>query len=270
MRSPIGAGTIKISVCVMLDDFREVVAADFEFAAVSGERPGPVCLVARELRSRRCFRIWQDEFGHAPPYAWGPDVLFVAYYASAEIGCYRVLGWPMPQSILDLFTEFRARTNGLPTPLGSGLLGALAYFGLDAMGATEKEEMRALILREGSWLSAERTAILNYCEQDVDALERLLLAMLPQIDLPRALLRGRFMAAAAAMEHNGVPIDVTTWRLLRDHWTGIQDDLIAAIDRDYRVYVGRSFKLDRFAQWLGSKNIPWPRLESGQLDLTGC
>ena len=33
--------------------------------------------------------------------------------------------------------------------------------------------------------------------------------MLPRIDLPRALLRGRYMAAAAAMEWNGVPIDVT-------------------------------------------------------------
>jgi DNA polymerase-1 len=251
----------------MLDGFREVVVADFEFAAAPGERPVPVCLVAHELRSGRRFRIWQDEFGHEPPYARGPDVLFVAFYASAEIGCYRVLGWPMPERILDLFTEFRARTNGLLTPLGSGLLGALAYFGLDAMGATEKEEMRALILRGGPWSRAERTAILNYCVEDVEALERLLPAMLPQIDLPRALLRGRYMAAAAAMEHNGVPIDVITWRLLRDRWTGIQDDLIAAIDRNYRVYEGRSFRLDRFAGWLASKNIPWPRLETGQLDL---
>jgi hypothetical protein len=41
--------------------------------------------------------------------------------------------------------------------------------------------------------------ILDYCEGHVEALTRLLLAMLPSIDLPRALLlRGRFMAAAAA------------------------------------------------------------------------
>ena len=136
------------------------------------------------------------------------------------------------------------------------------------MGATEKEEMRALILRGEPWSSAERTAILNYCGEDVDALERLLPAMMPQIDLPRALLRGRYMAAAAAMEHNGVPIDVATWWLMRERWTGIQDELIAAIDRNYGVYDGRTFKLDRFARWLASKNIPWPRLESGQLDLS--
>jgi hypothetical protein len=252
----------------MLDLFREVVAVDFEFIATAGERPVPVCLVAHELRSRRCFRVWQHEFGRLPPYASGPDILFVAFYASAELGCYRVLGWPMPERILDLFAEFRVRTNGLPTPIGSSLLGALTYFGLDAMGATEKDEMRALILRGGPWSSDERSAILNYCEQDVQALKRLLPAMLPQIDLPRALLRGRYMAAAAAMEHNGVPIDTIMCRLLREHWAGIQNDLIAEIDADYGVYEGRVFKRERFAHWLSVHDVPWPRLSSGQLDLS--
>jgi DNA polymerase I len=114
----------------MLNAFREVVIVDFEFTAIAGERPGPVCLVAHELGSGRRFRVWQDQFGPAPPYATGPDVLFVAYYASAKLGCYRVLGWPMPARILDLFTEFRDRTNGLLAPGGSSLLGALTYFGL--------------------------------------------------------------------------------------------------------------------------------------------
>ena len=68
------------------------------------------------------------------------------------------------------------------------------------------------------------------------ALERLLAAMLPRIDLSRALLRGRYMKAAAAMEFAGVPIDVPTLGLLREHWTGIQDELIGAIDADYGVF----------------------------------
>ena len=92
--------------------------------------------------------------------------------------------------------------------------------------------------------------------------------MLPRIDLPRALLRGRYMAAAAAMEHNGTPIDVETLARLRQCWTDIQDQLIAAIDRDYGVYDGRTFKLDRFEALLAAENIPWRRLESGQLDLS--
>jgi hypothetical protein len=105
--------------------FREVVMVDSEFAIVPGERPRPLCLVAHELRSGRRFRLWRGQFGSSPPYATGSAVLLAAYYASAELGCYRALGWPMPEQVLDLFAEFRDRTNGLPTPAGSGLLGAL-------------------------------------------------------------------------------------------------------------------------------------------------
>ena len=196
----------------MLDalPFREVVLVDFEFIASAGERPEPVCLVARALRAGRTVRLWRDEFGPEPPYPIGADTLFVAYYASAELGCHLSLGWPMPARILDLFAEFRDRTNGRETPAGSSLLGALTYFGLDGLGASEKEEMRSLVTRGGSWSDAERAAVLDYCESDVDALGRLLTAMTPRLDLPRALVRGRYMAAAAAMEHHGVPVDVDT------------------------------------------------------------
>ena len=251
----------------MLGPFREVWAADFEFVAHTGERPDVVCLVARELKSGRVIRLWRDQLGPVPPYATGPDTLFVAYYASAELGCHRALGWPTPARVLDLFTEFRARRNGLATVAGSSLLGALTHFGLDNIGATEKEGMRELILTGGPWSAQQQADIIAYCESDVLALERLLVAMLPGIDLPRALLRGRYMAAAAAMEHSGVPIDTETLALLRANWLHIQDQLIAAIDSQYGVFDGRTFKADRFGGWLAANNIPWPRLESGRPDL---
>jgi DNA polymerase I len=248
--------------------FTEIVLVDFEFTSTPGDRPGPVCLVARELRSGRTIRLWRDQFGPTPPYSTDKHTLFVAYYASAELGCHRVLGWPMPERVLDLFTEFRDRTNGLPTVAGAGLLGALSHFGLDNIGGTEKDAMRSLILAGGPWSEQERAAILDYCESDVVALERLLSAMLPGIDLPRALLRGRYMAAASCIEHNGVPVDVETLGLLRQNWAFIQDLLIAEIDVAYRVYNGRTFKRDRFAAWLEVNGMPWARLESGELDLS--
>ena len=247
--------------------YTEIWAVDFEFGIELGENPEPVCLVAWGLKSGRKVRLWRDQFGAAPPYATDASALFVAYYASAEIGCHLALGWPVPERVLDLFTEFRNRTNGLPTISGNGLLGALAYHGLDGIGAVEKDEMRDLVLRGGPWSDAERAAILDYCETDVSALARLLPAMLPRIDLPRALLRGRFMAAAARIERNGVPIDTATLARLERHWSDIQDQLIAAIDGDYGVYDGRTFKADRFEAYLIHAGIPWPRLESGRLDL---
>jgi hypothetical protein len=194
----------------VLSAFREVVVADSEFAITPGNRPQHVCLVAHELTSGRCFRIW--EFGPAPPYATGCGVLFVAYYASAELGCYKVLGWPMPLRVLDLFVEFRNKINGLDVLGGASLLGALTYHGLDGMGASEKRELQTAI-GDGSWAGKyAATEILDYCESDVDALKRLFPRMLPRLDLPRALLRGRYMAAAAAMEHAGTPIDSSSWR----------------------------------------------------------
>ena len=163
----------------MLDTFREVVVVDTEFTAITGERPVPVCVVAHELRSGRHFRLFEGQFGPQPPYATGADALFVAFYASAELGVYRVLGWQMPERVLDPFIEFRNRTNGLPTPAGSGLLGALAYFGLDGMAAVEKREMQEAI-GNGTWRGRYTPEeILDYCEGDVETLAQLLLAMLP-------------------------------------------------------------------------------------------
>jgi DNA polymerase I len=259
----------------VLDQFREIWAADFEFVAHPGARSEPVCMVARELRSGRTIKLWRGEFGPVPPFPVGDDTLFVAYYASAELGCFRALGWPMPARILDLFTEFRAHLNYVQAAKeyrrskaqGFGLIDALTYFGLDNIGATEKRGMIDIILRGPPWTEQERADILDYCESDVIALDRLFPALAPHIDLPRALLRGRYMAAASAMEYAGVPIDVEMLELLRRHWRAIQDSLIAEIDSQYGVYEGRTFKLERFAGWLAQNGIPWPRLESGQLDL---
>lgn len=218
--------------------YRRVWAVDFEFTAPPGERPAPICCVARELRTGELRRIWLvDGVPAAPPYGAGPDALFVAYYASAELGCHLANNWPMPVRILDLFVEFRCLTSGMPVPCGNGLVGALAYFGLDGLAAADKESMRQLAMRGGPYTAGEQAALLDYCESDVNALARLLPAMLPKIDLPRALLRGRYMAAAARMEWNGVPIDSEALYRLRQNWTRIKSRLIAAVDADYGVFV---------------------------------
>ena len=249
---------------------REVWLADFEFSAPPGERPRPICLVAWEFTSGRKLRIWEDELMQltAPPFATDGQSLFVAYYASAEMGCFLSLGWPLPENVLDLFTEFRNRTNGLPTPCGSGLLGALAWHGLGAVDAAEKESMRQLAMRGGPWTSTEKANLLDYCESDVAALARLLPAMEADLDMPHALLRGRYMKAAARLEDNGTPLDQEALPELRTHWESIQDRLIREIDADFGVFEGRSFKAARFAEWLTRENMPWPRLFSGGLDLS--
>ena len=156
-------------------------------------------MVARELHTGK----------ENPPLAWRasetmrrplqhrPDAVFVAYFASAELGCFLELGWPLPVNVVDLFVEHRCETNGMPVTCGDGLIGALALRGLTHLDAGEKDAMRRLVLDNRTWSDAEQAAILNYCASDTTALAALLPRMAPTIDWPRALLRGRYMAAVA-------------------------------------------------------------------------
>lgn len=218
--------------------FSQIWLVDFEFRSQPGGRPETLCMVAREYHSGRVLRLWADGLYllREPPFSVSGNSLFVAYYASAEFGCFLDLDWPMPSRVLDLYAEFRNLTNGRAVPSGNGLLGALAWFGLDAMAGVEKAEMRRLALRGGSYSGAERQALLDYCQADVDSLQKLLGAMAGAIDWPRALLRGRYMVAAARVEWAGVPIDVQVLTLLRDNWGAIKGRLIQEIDSDYRVF----------------------------------
>jgi len=220
-----------------LSPFRRVMLLDFEFTAPPGERPMPLCCVARDFRAGSVSRYWLTDRPRIPPFIADEKTLFVAYYASAELSCCLALDWPLPMRILDLFVEFRALTNGLSVPCGNGLLGALTYYGLDSIGGAEKQEMRQLAMRGGEYSDEERQSLLNYCQSDVDSLAHLLHAMLPKIDLPRALLRGRYMAAAARMEWAGVPIDTDFLRDLRSNWGRIKSRLIREVNKEYGVFV---------------------------------
>ena len=99
---------------------------------------GPLTLEVMADWARR------DSHGSSDPHTWarrlkalrtspfptGDNALCVAFYASAEMDCFSVLGWTLPDHVLDLYVEFRCLTNGLRLAHGSGLLGALMHFGL--------------------------------------------------------------------------------------------------------------------------------------------
>jgi DNA polymerase-1 len=213
--------------------FREIWAVDFEFNVAPGGCPRPICMVARELRTGREIRVWREELIalHRARFNTGPDSVLVAYYASAEAGCFLELGWPLPVNVIDLFVEHRVETNGRKLPCGNSLLGALAVRNLAHIDAGEKEDMRRLILDHSQWSEAQKTAIVAYCYSDVVALAALWPIMQPTIDTPRALLRGRYMAAVARMERTGIPVDVSQHRRLVRRWEAIKERLIAEVNR---------------------------------------
>jgi DNA polymerase I len=252
----------------MLGEFRSIWLVDFEYSAPLGENPNVVCLVAREYFSGETIRMWKHELYicGAPPFSISEHDLVVAYYASAEISCFLALKWPLPYNVLDLYAEFRCHTNGRISTR-SGLLEALNYFGIQSIDTMEKESMRQLAMRGSDYTQEEQAALLNYCESDVIGLEKLLSAMLPHLDIPRALLRGKYMQAAARIERSGVPIDTSYLQKLQKHWGSIIDALIERVDNDYHVYEGRIFKMNKFEEYLALHGIPWPRLSNGHLDL---
>jgi DNA polymerase-1 len=153
-----------------------------------------------------------------------------------------------------------------------GLLDALIFYGLPHITSDQKAAGRALVMRGGPWSVQERREVLDYCASDVVVMGPLLERMLPSIrtnrlGLGRALLRGRYMCAVAAMEWEGIPVDVSTLAAIRTHKDSIKLDLIREVDQTYGVYEGTTFKNDQFDALLERHKIPWPRTETGQPSL---
>ena len=99
----------------MSGNFKNIVVCDFEYEVGAGDLPNPLCMVAYVLDENcqhiRTIRLWRGEFGSAPPFDVGPDTLFVAYSAWAEMTCFKVLGWKFPKYIFDQHTAYLAASN---------------------------------------------------------------------------------------------------------------------------------------------------------------
>jgi DNA polymerase-1 len=253
------------------DDFESIIAFDFEFGALPGERPSPRCVVARELRTGQEWRVWLDGEARECPYPVGPRVLFIAYYASAEIGCHLALGWPLPENVIDLYVEYRNSGNIFSASARGkrgGLLDALRAYGQHAIDDEEKSSMRELAMRGPPYTEDEANALMAYCATDVDGTARLFRAMSGGISITYALLRGAFMCSAAKMEHVGIPIDVPSLDCMKTHWEEIRLRLIRKVDEDFGVYddTGR-FSMKAFEAYLERAGVirTWPRTDRGAL-----
>ena len=247
--------------------FKRIMVCDTEYnfgVGVEGEildgNPlRPVCVCAKDLLGDESWEIWLGEFPDQPPFPLDETTLFIAFNASAEVRTFMALGWPAPARILDLFAEFCDHRNGRDGETSRSLLSALEHFGLDSSGAVFKKQMIDRILAGAT--EADRRDYLDYCWTDVYALERLLLAMLPDIEWKGALIRGRYTVAVASMESNGIPVNVELLNEVVSRWSEIQTGLIREIDRDYGVYDGTTFKEDRFEAYVERMGYPWPRLK---------
>jgi DNA polymerase I len=250
---------------IILCDTEYEFGVDADGIPVSGNVPRPVCVCALDLISGKRWTQFRGEFSSKAPFSTSDNSLFVAYSVPAEMGTFLTLGWDMPLRILDLYPEFVDLRNGRDGPAGRSLLDALRHFELDSIGAGYKKNMIDRILAGPPYSAAERREISRYCMSDVDALARLLPAMLPHIGWKGALLRGRYGPAVAIMERAGVPIDVVMNDRMVRNWKPMQAALIREIDLSYDVYDGTVFKDDKFENLVARLGLPWRRLPSGKL-----
>src|SRR6516165_10631808 len=239
----------------------------------------PLCLVALEMRSGRLVRLWQDELGRFPPYRLDSDALIVGHMLAAEFGFHIACNWGEPARALDTYIEFRHYVNDGTIKSGDrekgffGIGGALRYFLEDEIDVVRKGEMRDRILQGPPFSAQEQRDIVAYCEDDVRALARLVPHIVPTIRLlSHAMFRAKFQWTIAQQERRGPPINRPLLVRFRDHWEGMQLDLVTELDRPfgcYEIVDGKPhWRKERFAGYVRRNGMIWPRHESGALDET--
>jgi hypothetical protein len=282
-------------------NFGQVVVCDFEYETVSGEfelvagdLPKPLCMVAHvldeNLQHVHTVRRWRGDFGKSPPFDIGPDTLFVAYSAWAEMTCFLVLGWKFPTHIFDQHTAYLAASNIL-RPYDPDedykkprkrLPDACRAYGIEGWEKTDKEVISKDI-GEGRWRDYGQDAVFEYCEEDVSMSVQLLRAqlrgrsrLLPAADVARVLHWSIYSAKSIAqIQARGMPIDMPLWNLVQENKKAVIGELIRQFDPSYGsgnpIYnADGEWSYARFERWLPSVGVTaWPRLESGRLDTEG-
>ena len=283
----------------MSGNFRTVVVCDFEYEVADGELPNVLCMIAHTLNENlqhvRTIRMWRGEFGSAPPFDIGPDALFVAYSAWAEMTCFKVLGWRFPVHIFDLHTAYLAAANILlphnpdeqRKKTRKRLSDACRAYGIEGWERIDKNTI-AQAIGEGRWREYGREAVFTYCQEDVKMSTLLLRAqlrdrhdrhgrvLLPAADVERTLHWANYSAKAVALiQARGMPIDVPLWNLVQENKKAVIGELLRQFDPSYGsadpIYTpDGEWSYARFERWLIDAGVvAWPRLESGRLDIDG-
>jgi DNA polymerase I len=257
--------------------FDDVLAYDFEYQIEGGRHQDPergrdkggkqlpLSLAVRSLRTGEARVYWRDQLlqMRQAPFDTGPRTLALNWFASAESHCFAALGWKQSECLVDLFAEQRWLRNGYADNKHPGLVDALIRHRLPCIGAAAKEASRDLILTTNTWTDELVAEILRYNLSEADGTLAVGVRMAPKVDLPRALLRGRYDQACGIIEYHGVSLDVAWWERFARVREPLLLRLVGEVDR-FGIFDGLVFKQKRFARLLAALRIPWERTESGK------
>ena len=277
----------------MSKNFTAINVCDFEYEVADGDLPAVLCMVVYvldvNLQHVRTIRMWRGDFDTAPPFDVGPDALFVAYSAWAEMTCFMVLGWKFPEHIFDLHTAYLAASNVLlphnPDEVHKRprkrLVDACRAYGIEGWECLDKETISRDI-GEGRWLDHGRERVFDYCEEDVRASASLLCKQLQgrpgllPADVGRVLHWSNYSAKTVAkIQARGMPIDMPLWNLVQENKAAVINELRRQFDPSYGsddpIYTPEGeWSYARFERYLVRVGVTaWPRLEGGRLNIDG-
>lgn len=237
----------------MSGNFTQVVVVDFEYEISDGNLPHVLCMVAyvldENLRHVRTIRAWRDELYTCrnPPFDIGPDTIFVAYSAWAEMTCFKVLNWKFPVHIFDLHTSYLAVSNIL-LPYDPNekrvkprkrLPDACRAYGIEGWENIEKKQM-AEDIGNGLWQKYGQEVVYRYCEEDVCQSTKLFLRQLrgyrqfAPINVELVLHWSNYSAKAISLiQARGIPIDTFLWNLVQENKSAVIAALVKQFDPSY-------------------------------------
>src|SRR5262249_52049209 len=218
-----------------------VIDSEFDAKKGRGERPGfPVCICAIEVLAdgREIEHRLAAPYPTRPPWDRGDPYLTVGFALGAEAGSMMHAGWPLPSPAIDLYAEYMVLHN---TEMCSGdegkrpgpsLIQACRRYGVAAMDAVVKDEMRALAYTKTNLTPEEISVLQDYClNDDCRMTLRLFRAMRPYLDFLRAPIRGAFMMQIERMRWRGPPIDVPLYRRAERHAPAIAAKMREGLNR---------------------------------------
>ena len=275
----------------MSKNFTTINVVDFEYEVDDGELPNVLCMVVHVLNENlqhvHTIKMWRGEFGKCPPFDTGPDTLFVAYSAWAEMTCFLTLGWKFPTHIFDLHTAYLAASNVLlpynPNEVRKRqrkrLSDACRAYGIEGWERIDKETMAEDIGR-GLWHKYGREAVLTYCEEDVRMSVLLLIEQLhgrrhlPAVKVDHVLHWSNYSAKAVAqIQARGMPVDMSLWNSVQEHKLAVIRELLRRFDpsqgSDDPIFTPEGeWSYSRFERWLVSIGVTvWPRTDTGLLQI---
>ena len=257
-------------------NFKNVVVYDYEFKAISGNPPEPVCVVYKELHSDKIIKQWLVGGGSTCPFPVH-ETLFIAHYCNAEVSCDIALGYEKPRYIWDTFVEEKKLLNG-KLKQGYGLVDTALRYGITGvMDKNKKDYWRDTVINNyPNYSDEDKTGIIDYCLEDVLLTEKLFLkqsAALEKLDsnfkrvLQQALFHGRSMAITAQIEANGIPLNNDIYNDLEKYYNDVRAQEIEELQKVFDVYELGKFSHKKFEAALAKENLlnRWPKSPSGRL-----